>query len=473
MKNYFMKKFKILAINVCLRPYMPQILFPLGLSYIIGAIHRASYDLELLDLDKNRKTNAEIEKFLKNKDFDAALFGCIVTGYKIVKELSEIIRKANQRAVIIVGNSVADSIPRILLEKTEADVAVMGEGEITIADVLDKLAAGQSLEAVKGIWYKQGGKIFDNPKRSEVEDINALPFPEWEIFGMETYIRGMRELVSEPFPLSLEKIRPFLVNAARGCPFCCSFCYQVFQSYPYRHRSADSIISEIKELQKRYRVNYIFLHDDLSFPTKEYVKEFVDKIFSENLTIFWTATCRSNLFNSGDDLALLKRLKQSGCIGFQYSLESANQEILKAMNKRLSINDFITQKKLLDKAGLISWTSLVFGYPQETKKTIKETMDLCYELNIYPSVGYLLPQPGTPMYNYIFEQGIVSDEEQYLLSLGDRQDLRINLTKMDPEEFRGEITRHLMRISDKLNLGLSEKTLIKTVHFKAVNKKNE
>lgn len=450
---------------------MDRILFPLGLSYVIGAVRRAGYDLELLDLDKDRKTNAEIEEFLKNNDFDIVFLGCIVTGYKIVKELSKMIRSANKEAVIIVGNSVADSIPRILLEKTEADIAVMGEGEITIVDVLDKLAKGQSLKEVKGIWYKKGKEIFSNPRRAEVVDINALPFPEWEIFDMETYIQKMKQAIGGPYPLPLEKIRPFLINTARGCPFHCTFCYQVFQSYPYRHRPVDSIIAEIKELQKRYRINYLFFNDELSFPTKEHVKKFVDKILSEKLTFFWTADCRSNLFSSSSDLAFLKKLKKAGCIGLGYSLESANQEILKAMNKRLNINDFITQKKLLDKAGITSWTSLVFGYPQETKETIKETMDLCGVLGIYPSTGYLLPQPGTPMYNYIFKQELVGNEEEYLLSLGDRQDLRINLTKMAPDEFQAEIKKHLKRISDKLNLELSEETLIKTVNYKLDNKK--
>ncbi len=449
---------------------MEKILFPLGLSYITGAVRRAGYNLELLDLDKDRKTDAEIEEFLKNQDFDVVLLGCIVTGYKMVKELSAIIRKINKQAVIVVGNSVADSIPSILLEKTEADIAVMGEGEITIVEVLDKLSQGQTLESVRGIWYKKGKKIFNNPRRSEVVDINALPFPDWESFDMESYIEKMK-LASTSFPLPQEKVRPFLINTARGCPFRCTFCYQVFQAYPYRHRSVDSIIAEIKELQKRYGVNSIFFNDELSFPTKESVKEFVDKILSEKLTFFWLADCRSNLFNTEADLPLLKRLKESGCIGLGYSLESANQEILKVMNKRLNINDFITQKKLLDRAGIISWTSLVFGYPPETKETIKQTMDLCLELGIYPSTGYLLPQPGTPMYDYIVKKGLVKDEEAYLLSMGDRQDLRINLTKMADDEFQDEVKKHLQRISDKLNLCLSAETLIKTINYKVVDKK--
>ncbi|MFH0804168.1 MAG: radical SAM protein [Candidatus Zambryskibacteria bacterium] len=466
-----MKKIKILAINVCLRPSKPQIMFPLGLAYVLSAVHRAGYDFELLDLDKDRKSDKEIEKFLAEKEFDVVAFGCIVTGYKMIKNLSRMVRKANKKAVIIAGNSVADSIPRILLSKTEVDVAVIGEGEITIVEVLDRIKNGKALDGVKGIWFKRGGKIFQNPNREAIKDIDSIPSPVWDLFDMEAYIKGFQELINEPLPMPREQIRSFLVNAARGCPFRCTFCYQVFQHYNYRHRGVDSIIKEIKKLQKKYKINYILFCDDLSFPSKTLLKEFVDRVLKEKLKFFWTASCRSDLFNSEEDVPLLKRIKKSGCEGFGFSLESANKEILKAMNKHLVPENFVRQKKLLDKAGISSWTSLVLGYPEETKKTIKETMDLCYKCDTYPSSGYLLPQPGTPMYKYIFDKGIAKDEEKYLLSLGDRQDFRINLTKMSAEEFQAEVKYHLYRISKKLKLGLGEDNLLKTTSYKGITAK--
>ncbi|MFH1662262.1 MAG: UDP-4-amino-4,6-dideoxy-N-acetyl-beta-L-altrosamine transaminase [Candidatus Falkowbacteria bacterium] len=470
IKDFYRKKLKILIINVCLRPYRKQILFPLGISYIVRAIHNQGYDMELLDLDRDRKTDEEIEDFLKTKDFDVIAFGSIVTGYKIVKNLSKIIRGVKKDAIIIAGNSVADSIPEILLKKTEVDVAVIGEGDETIVKVLSKLNESKkikSLKDVKGIWYKDKEEIFKNESRDVIKDISSIPFPMWELFDIEAYIKSSSDLLADPLPMPKEQIRTFRINTARGCPYRCSFCYQVFQKSGYRRRSIDSIILEIKELQKRYGINYIEFSDDLCFPTKDNIEKFVDRVLLENLKFYWTASCRSDLFNSEDDIQLLAKIKQAGCLGFGYSLESANIEILKSMNKMLNKDNFIKQKKILDKAGLMSYTSLVLGYPQETKETIKETMDLCYDLGIYPSCGYLLPQPGTPMYDYIFENGIVSNEEEYLLSLGDRQDLRINLTKMSDDEFKEEVKNNLMRISKKLELNFEEKKLLKTENYKA------
>mgnify|MGYP001608380545 CR=1 FL=1 len=145
-----------------------------------------------------------------------------------------------------------------------------------------------------------------------------------------------------------------------------------------------------------------------------------------------------------------------------YSLESANTNILKQMNKYISLEGFKAQKQLLDEAGIATLTSLVVGYPDETEATLKETFDFCYDLNMYPSTGYLLPQPATPMYQYAIEYGYIDDEEAYLLQMGDRQDLRLNMTKIPSERLEELVRNHLRRIRDKLKLPLDDEHLIKT-----------
>src|SRR3989338_5370387 len=118
---------KILLINICLRPNSRKIIFPIGFGYIATAVKKAGFNFEILDLDALRLSDEEIEGYIKKTNFDVAAFGCMVTGYKYVKKLAEIIKK-HKEVPIIVGNSVASSIPEILLEKTKADIGVRGEG---------------------------------------------------------------------------------------------------------------------------------------------------------------------------------------------------------------------------------------------------------------------------------------------------------------------------------------------------------
>ncbi|MDD2731841.1 MAG: radical SAM protein [Candidatus Pacebacteria bacterium] len=455
---------KSLIINICLRPNSEKTIFPIGLGYIATAVSRAGFNFEILDLDAKRLSDEEIERYIKEADFDVVLMGCIVTGYKYVKKLSELIKRYKE-VPIIAGNSVATSIPETLLEKTKVDIAVIGEGDITIVELLKALETRASLEKVKGIAFLKDKEVFFTPERGLISDIDTLPFIDYALFDINTYLRGCRYNITEPYPVPFDSLRALPINTARGCPYNCTFCYHVFKNKRYRTRSIENIVEEIKLLRERYGINYVQFFDELTLFSKEQTSQFADYILKENLGIFWSADCRAGLFSENDiDLAI--KLKESGCMTLGYSLESADKEILKAMNKNISVSDFIVQSKVLKKAGIYPNTSLVIGYPNETEETIKKTFDCCYENDIYPSAGYLLPQPGTPMYDYAKSAGKISDEEDYLMKMGDRQDFRINLTSMDQDKIEGLVKYHLKRISEKMKLGLNDENLIKTGHYR-------
>lgn len=459
---------KILVINVSLRPESKVIFLPLGLAYVATAIKNHGYDLKILDIDANRYSKDYIEKYLTENKFDVICMGCIVTGYKYIKQLTAVIRKTSPQVKIVVGNSVASSIPEILLTKTEADIAVIGEGDVTVIEILEALKNSRKFSGVKGIYYKEKGKIFKTPAREPINDIDLIPFPEWELFDMDKYLDSCSTYgIPEPFPPgNYKKLRAFSISTARGCPFKCTFCYQVFRDVKYRHFSPKILVGEIKRLKAKYQINYFKFHDDLSLLSKKHAQEMAECLLQQKIDIFWVGSCRSNLFREDADIKLANLLKRSGCVGLTYSLESASPEILKSMNKKIDPDDFIKQSCILEKAGLNKWTSIVIGYPQETPETIKKTFDYCIKSNVYPSAGYLLPQPGSAIYSYALKEGFIKDEEDYLLKLGDRQDLRFNMTSMTDEELQANVMNNLKRCNAELKLGLPVSQLIKTTHYR-------
>lgn len=458
---------KILVVNVSLRPMSQEKLFPIGLGYITTAIKRAGFDFDILDIDCYRYSDEYISNFLKDNEYDIVCMGCMVTGYKIIKSLAEQIKEFYPKTKIIVGNSVATSIVNTLLTKTKVDIAVIGEGDKTIVDLLNTIATGGRLDNVRGISFKDGCKIITTPANELIKNISSLPFIDFDIFNIDTYIQSSKVSVSEPLMVPRDKVRALPVNTARGCIASCDFCYHVFKGIPYRYRSADSIVDEIRLLVERYSLNYIFFWDELTLFSKKQTLELAEKIIEKNVRFYWTGNCRAGLFNDEQDLKIMEKMKKAGCVGVGYSLESADSDILKAMNKHTTIEQFSRQTELLHKAGLTVWTSLVLGYPQETPETIKKTFDCCIQNKIYPSSGYLLPQPGSGMYNYAIKNGFIKDEEDYLLKMGDRQDLRINLTSMGDEEFSLYVLAGLKRCNDDLGLGLKEEQLIKTQYYRA------
>ncbi|GFO68501.1 hypothetical protein GMLC_20800 [Geomonas limicola] len=453
----------IALINICIRPYMDKPNFPIGLAYVATALEKAGYGFDLIDIDRHRYTDDQVAELLRAKDYDVIALGTLVSGYKFAKSLAALARSTNPGALIVAGNSVASSISEFLLEQTEVDVALKGEGETAFLDLLDARRSGRPLDEVKGIVFRQDGRYFDTGFAAPLP-IESVGYPNWELFDVRYYIEKSLQDVPEPYPVPREEIRAFVVNTARGCPFRCTFCYHVFQYTKYRYRSPESILEEIALLQERYGVNYINFFDELTFFSKAHIEAFVDAVLASGLTFYWNADIRSDLFGEGDE-ALLAKVKAAGCQGFGYSLESGSPEILKKMGKQLTVGQFAAQKLALDRAGIKTFTSIVIGYPEETVETLAQTFDLCYELNIFPSTGYLLPQPGTPMFDAAREKGYADDLEAYLMKMGDRQDLRYNLTGMTDEVLVGEVRRHLQRISDKLGLGLGGDKLIKTFTF--------
>lgn len=456
----------ILVINVSLRPQSKVKLFPIGLGYITTAIKRAGFDFDLLDIDAFRYTDYEVEKIIQKQNYDVVCMGCIVTGYKIIKSLSSLVRKYHPNALIIAGNSVATSIVETLLTHTEVDIAVMGEGDETIVHLLEAISKSGSLKEVKGISFMDNGKLITTELRPLIKDISSLPFIDFSIFDIEIYLNNSKHAVHDPLPMPREDVRALPINTARGCIAACGFCYHVFKGKPYRYRFPDSIIAEIKQSIDKYAINYIDFSDELTFFSKEQTVQLVQKLLDEDIHLPWIASCRGDLFNSEQDLGIIEKMKAAGCLGLAYSLESADESILKAMNKHVTVEQFSRQTQLLQKAGLSTLTSLVFGYPQETPETIKKTFNCCIENNIYPSVGYLLPQPGSQMYEYAFKHGFITDEEDYLLKMGDRQDLRINMTQMTDAEFEANILQGIKRCNKVLNMGLKDDELIKTQHYR-------
>ena len=192
------------------------------------------------------------------------------------------------------------------------------------------------------------------------------------------------------------------INTARGCVFKCTFCHYVFWHDPYRHRSAENVIAEIKFHKKKYGANFFNFWDELSFHKIGPAEKFLDQLIEADLKIHWTCAIRADLMGKDVDakgnpiprerrLNLAKKFVQAGCVSAGYSLESGNDKILETMNKKVKSEYFHEQVKICREAGLITNTSLVIGYPEETKETIDETMYKLEALNVYPSAGFLLP----------------------------------------------------------------------------------
>ena len=449
----------ILFINPSLRPDAKRRQLPVGLAYIMTAVKKAGFTFDLIDMDINRLSPTHLPGLLKDKSYDVCALGCIVTGYRYVKNIASVMKDIFPNIIIVAGNSVATSIPEILLKSTSVDIAVLGEGDVTIVELLDSIRKGEDVSQVKGLAVRQDGRVIFTGKRTTISVLDDVGFPDWNLFDLQQYVDYAAINVNA---FSTENVLSYPLNSARGCPFDCTFCYHVFKEDKYRRYSELSILKEIERLHEKYDCNFISFWDELTFPSIKAVRNRINSLENLAFKINWDAPVRANLFKR-QHLEILKELKLVGCDNLAFSLENASPIILSAMNKRINVGDFIEQAHCLWDAGIIPLTSIVLGYPQETPETIRETIDVCRECRIFPSTGFLLPLPGTPIYTWAMRNGFIGDEVEYLERIGDRQDFHINLTAMPDDKFVGIVTDELHSLAD--DLGIKVESVFKTTTY--------
>ncbi len=467
---------RILFINPAVRPDSQVKIPNLGLAYVMSAAQRAGFDFDLIDIDAHRFSKEKLNVLVRKAKCDVVALGTLVSCYGPMKDLFEMIRFNHPKATIVVGNTLGTSIPKLLLSRTKADICVVGEGEETFIDLIHALEEGRSLRTVQGIAFRENGEYVQTPDRPVIDNINTIPLPNYDFFDMEIYLEASRHFVSNPagLPIPFDKLIAFPINTARGCPFRCNFCYHAFQEKRYRFRSPESLIEEIKHWKVKYNINYVNFWDELTFFNPHETERFADAMIKEDLGIYWIGSCRSELLvRKQGGLEIAKKLKQAKCHGLGFALESGSPEILEFMNKANTVQEFIEQCQLLHEAGIDIYTSLIIGYPQETTGTIDDTFRVLTEARVYPSVGFLQLMPGTPMYQLAIDLGHIKDEEQYLIRMGDRQDIRINMTQYDDEFLMNYTTQKLLELNRTLKTGVDENSLIKTKTYYAVKKEDK
>ena len=461
---------RILLINICMRRDSKQKLLPLGLACIATSLARAGYKPDILDIDLHRFTDEEVTSYLSKNSYDIVGFGSIVTGYKIVKALARQVKEIMPETLVVAGNTVASSIPGLLLTKVpHVDIAVIGEGDYTIVDIVHAKLEKKRWHDIPGIAFREGEKVIITPRRKAEPDITKIPFPDYSLFDIGEYIRASKYLLSDINPVPVDELRSLPVNTARGCPYSCTFCTHAFKNDKYRFYPFSMIVEYVEFLQKEYGLNYANFWDELTFHSVARTEELCREIEKKGIKFYWHMQPRGNTYKK-KDLALLKRCKELGATYIGGALESADTAILKAMNKKLEVVEFIEQMDTAREAGLGRITSLVFGYPQETPETIRHTFEVCKRCEIYPSIGFLLVLPGTPMYEYARAQGFIPDEEEYLLQTGDRQDLHLNLTQMPEELFINTVREEAIKLKGYLGIPLADDEVFKTSTYRVTRR---
>ena len=392
---------------------------PLGTLYAASYVRARGYEVALFDAmlaESEAEWAAALERELPayaviyEDNFNYLSKMCLL---RMRQAAFTMIRMARERGctVIVCGSDATDHAGQYLAEG--ADFVLLGEGEHTLGGLLDRLAGRTTtpFSEILGLAYKAGepgswgagenNQSFTrsspypptpsfNPRRPDIKDLDALPFPAWDLVDVARYRKIWRERHGY---YSMNMV------TTRGCPYHCNWCAKPIWGQRYNVRSPENVAAELKWLQETYRPDHIWFADDIMGLKPGWLERFAEVVESEQIDVPFKCLSRADLLLRGESVAALKR---AGCQIVWIGAESGSQKILNAMEKGIKVEQVYEARRRLHDAGVKVGFFLQFGYPGETRADIELTLQMVRDGrpdDIGMSVSY--PLPGTKFYEKV------------------------------------------------------------------------
>lgn len=426
--------------------------FPQGLAYIGAILLKNGYEVEVYNQDKNHYSDEHLTEYLNKNKYDIVGVSVIAGYYQYRKllRISDAINKSKQRPSYIIGGHGPSPEPEFFLKKTQADVAIIGEGDETIVELLEAISTKRNLTHVRGIAFREGDKVVINERRALIRDIDSIPFPSYKLFPIDYYRLGRM-----PHATNADFVMPVL--SGRGCTFECNFCYRLDAGF--RPRCNESIIEEIQLLKRDYGITYIVFSDELLMSSISRTVSLCEDLIRAKLNIKWE--CNGRLNYAKPDV--LKLMKESGCVFINYGIEAMDNQVLKDMKKGLTTEQITKGIEATFAAGISSGFNIIFGNIGDNQKTLNKGVEFLLKYDDgaqMRTIRPVTPYPGSPLYYYAIEKGLMEDCEDFYENKHTNSDLlAINFTEMSDDEFH----RCLLDANTKLLTNYFNKKLLRAI----------
>ncbi len=382
----------------------------LGFGYMASHLRSLGYSVQILDGSIRGMTHKDLAAEIMAREF--RLLGVTVIYQGAAKEqlsLISILRKKGLKTHVCVGGYFPTLAHRQLMADTpEIDSVVRGEGEYTVRELLDRLRAGEPLDGVKGLTYRNpAGQIVEGGARPLIRDLDALPFP-----------------ARDELPLAFERGGCLTLVGSRGCHAICSYCsisafYRTAKGPAWRGRSPENILEELELLLKTYGVKRVRFEDANFFGPgaagRRRVEEIVEGMLSKGLDMEFRIECRAENIEEG----LFRRLKKAGLREVFVGIESAVPRSLEAMRKGVTLDQNLEALDIFDRLDIRCGVGFITMEPETTFDEFFTNLRFVVE-KVYPMKkrlgSYVDPLSkmqvfsGTPLFHELNERGLLQGD---------------------------------------------------------------
>ncbi len=377
---------------------------PLYMVYLAGATRHAGYDTEIYDAMTKMVGYDEIEQKIRESRPDFVAVSAFTCSSPDAVKVVELAKRVDPDIKTVLGGVHPSFMYEEMFAGSDSiDYIVRGEGEETIVEFLDAVTSGKDLKDVKGIVFKDGDSTVVTPQRPLMDDLDGLPMA-WDLLDWEDYTYYI-----------LPGSRLGAVCTSRGCEKDCTFCSQ--QKYwmkTWRARSPEDIVREMRTLHDEFGVDVVLFTDEYPTPDRERWEKLLDLLIEENMDMkILMETRAADIIRDAD---IMDKYKKAGIIHIYVGTEATEQESLDYIKKDLSVEESKKAMDLLRDVGIITETSMILGFPEETEDSIARTLERVIKLN--PDFGHFLaiaPWPYSDIYDDLKEYIVEKDYRKYNL----------------------------------------------------------
>jgi radical SAM superfamily enzyme YgiQ (UPF0313 family) len=369
-------------------PYWNTTRPSLGISYISSYLKSRGIESKIFDANYNSWTEEQtvdmVAKYRPDVIGITAMTHEINKAHSIITALS---KRLNNIPSVIGGCHVTALPQETLTEFHNFSYGIYGEGEETMLSLIECLNHKREAEvsAINGLVHRNNNQVFVNPPRTRLssEELSNLPYPDFgQYFKNKGALSGKNDY--------------YVMISSRGCPYNCIFCMQVL-GRQVRRRSAESIVKEMEYAIEQYGAHTIYFLDEIFLFNDQLTYDIIDLMKEHHLPqrIRWRGLTRVNFV----DEKLIKKVKEAGCFALEIGIEAGSNEVLKRINKQITVEQAEQAVKIIQDAGIAVEANFILGHPNETVESIKATINLAAKLNTdTAAIGIMTPYPGTKIF---------------------------------------------------------------------------
>lgn len=395
-----------------------QVAPPLGLLYLGAVLRDAGHEVRLIDLRARREALTVHQETIRHFDPDVVGLSVVILEAKVLREAVPRLKLVSPNAKIAIGGPYASSSPWEALGIPGVDAVVRGEGERTFPQLIAAWDKGDKSPELPGVGYPDIGL---GPPPEPILDLDKLPFPAWELAEFDTYYKQPRH------GYLYKHKKYFSVLTSRGCPYHCIFCLVPF-GHSLRTRSAESVVDEVEQLNKRYGVREIHFVDDAFNLQLDRAKAICDQIIKRELDI--AITFPSGLRGDVMDRELIAKLAAAGAYKIPYGIETGSPRLQKMLKKNINLSRLKMVIEYTAEKGIITQGFFMLGFPTETEADVDRTIQFAIDSRLhFATFNHVNVFPGTELWDMAAKAG---KTDGYDPSEVDYDDPPVHLSEVPP-----------------------------------------